>query len=216
MGTGASKGAGPKSKGGKNFDDQEHPHSPTVTLTRKKNHALKSANQLPKLPEPLHFEVKDVKRTIVGLDESDDENSFSHVPSKVRDAGDNKKLESKLKRDIIDLENTLTDLETSDELRSQARAFNRASGSLARATSVSDDNSQNYFGVSQISGSKNLPTTAHRRASYGLGAKGFRQYPRQFNMSNRHVSSVKFSWQQEGNSLDKDNKEEWTYKQVFR
>ena len=104
MGTGASKGAGPKNKGGKNVDDQEHHHSPTATLTRKKNPAMKSANQLPKLPEPLHFEVKDVKRTIVGLDESDDENSFSHVPSKVRDAGDNKKLESKLKRDIIDLE----------------------------------------------------------------------------------------------------------------
>ena len=216
MGTGASKGSGPKSGNSKNLESDDDDFSPPPTLSRKKNHALQSANQLPKLPETFDTSVKDVQRTIIGLDDSDEEYSNTHNKAKVRDAGDDKKLEHKLKRDIVDLENTLTDLETSDDLRRNDRKFHRPIGTLTRSASIDiRDDDQNYFNISQTSGSRKLPPTAQRRASYGVGAKGSRQYPRHVNMSNRYASSIKFSWQEESIVPDKDNAEEWTYKQVL-
>ena len=217
MGSGASKKSGSKgdlvrqihSKNSEEF-------SPPPTLSRKKHPALPSANQLPKLPQTFDTSIKDVPRTIIGLEDSDDEDSNGGKKGKGRNVSDDKKLEHKLKREIVDLENTLSDLESSDGIVRNGRNFNRPYGTLQRQASIDiRDNDYNNFDRSQTSASRKLPPSSHRRMSYGLGAKGLRQYPRQHNMPNKHVSSIKFSWQEDSTAPNKDNEEEWTYKQVI-
>ena len=217
MGSGASKNNGPKGNLVKEIDSEGDDFSPPPTLHRKKPPLLRSANQLPKLPEKFDAAIKDVPRTIVGLDDSDDEDNARKKAGNSRNISDEKKLEQKLKREIVDLENTLSDLEASDGLVRNGNYSNGKYGSLARQTSVDiRDNDHAYFNTTQTSVSRKLPPSSHRRMSYGIGAKGLRQYPRQYNnTSNRHVSSIKFSWQENNPTLNKDNEEEWTYKQVI-
>ena len=215
MGSGASKNNAPKGNLVKEIDSESDDFSPPPTLHRKKPPALHSANQLPKLPQTFDTAIKDVPRTIIGLEDSDDEEGTIKKGGKSKNYSDDKKLEQKLKREIVDLENTLSDLEASDGLVRNGNYNNRPYGSLARQTSIDiRDNDHSYYNTTQTSASRKLPPSSHRRMSYGIGAKGLRQYPRQYNVSNRHVSSIKFSWQENNSTLNKDNEEEWTYKQV--
>ena len=216
MGTGASKNSGSKGDVVRQIhSENSEEFSPPPTLSRKKHPALQSANQLPKLPQTFDTSIKDVPRTIIGLEDSDDEDS-KNGGKKGKGRNDDKKLEHKLKREIVDLENTLSDLESSDGMARNGRNFHRPYGTLARQASIDiQDNDYNYFERSQTSASRKLPASSHRRMSYGIGAKGLRQYPRQYNMPNKHVSSIKFSWQEDGTAPNKDNEEEWTYKQVL-
>ena len=217
MGSGASKSNGSKGDVVTQIHrENSEEFSPPPTLSRKKHPALQSANQLPKLPQNFDVSIKDVPRKIIGLEESDDEDTYGGKKGKGRNARDDKKLEHKLKREIVDLENTLSDLEASDGMVRNGRNVNRPYGMLARQASIDvRDNDYTYFERSQTSASRKLPTSSHRRMSYGNGAKGLRQYPRQYNMPNKHVSSIKFSWQEDSTAPNKDNEEEWTYKQVL-
>ena len=217
MGTGSSKNHAPQGDAVKQLDSETDDFSPPPTFSRTKNPILHSANQLPKLPHTFEASIKDVQRKIVGLDDSDDEdNNISGKKLNGRNISDDKKLEKKLKRDIVDLENTLSDLEASDGMVRNGANFDRPYGKLVSQASIDiRDNDHTYFDDTQTSGSRRLPATSNRRASYGIGAKGMRQYPRQYNVSsNRHVSSIKFSWQEDSTTPNKDNEEEWTYKQV--
>ena len=217
MGTGASKGDSPKRNEVKQIESDLDDYTPPTSLRRNKNPKLQSAGQLPKLPPAFDAGVKDVPRTIIGLEDSDDEENIKSKVSQYRNASDDKKLEKKLKRDIVDLENTLSDLEKSDGNMKNNGSIGQPYGTIGRQSSIDDrDNDPNYFNQSYAPRSRNLPTASQRRASYGVGAKGLRQYPRQQSVSQKHVSSIKFSWQENGPSLDKDNEEEWTYKQVFK
>ena len=113
MGSGASKNNGPKGNLVKEIDSEIDDFSPPPSLHRKKQPTLHSANQLPKLPQKFDTAIKDVPRTIVGLEDSDDEDYTGKKPGNSRNISDDKKLEQKLKREIVDLENTLSDLEAS-------------------------------------------------------------------------------------------------------
>ena len=237
MGSGASKASGSrenKSNAVQEIDPDDEDFSPPVALKRQKNQRLESANRLPKLPTG--SDVKDVKRNIVGLDDSDDEdvkplNRFEKIENAFfgRQAGkqskdgkkktlhDEDKLEYKLKRDIIDLEHTLSDIEI-DNGRSSDRNIKGTLDSSLTRTGLSSDNGQfNHF--NQTSGSRRLPPTAGRRRSSTFGSNGgggamnYRQYPpKQVSMT----SKLKFSWQEENIPPEKDDEEEWTYKQVLR
>ena len=217
MGTAASKGNSPKRNEVKQIESDLDDYTPPPSLRRNENPKLQSASQLPKLPPTFDAGIKDVPRTIIGLEDSDDEENIRSKVSQYRNASDDKKLEKKLKRDIVDLENTLSDLEKSDGNVENSESISQPYGTLGRPSSIYDrDNDLNDFNQSYAPRSRNLPTASQRRASYGVGAKGLRQYPRQQSVSQKHVSSIKFSWQENGPSLDKDNEEEWTYKQVFK
>ena len=201
MGSGSSKAAKNKVKKPENditaFSEPED--SPEEVRRRPK---LESAKKLPKMnSNESSTNLTNVKRTIVGLIDSDDEEQEAPRTAKSRTSlgAAAPEADNKLRTEIRDLENTFAAIEVET---ASDKKFHRPRGDLTRSASI-----EQFEQLSQGSRTT-LPPAAHRRASMTQGKAKSRQ-----NAPNKQVTALKFSWQDEQVPPDK-NSDEWTYKKV--